>query len=215
MPLARETWEHHSRGKHRVSGPALLHLSNKDFLFVRLLDSPWPSLSHSRGGIMPWALCLSNFGATAGMWSKDHHLLLQGQHVYRDGMECDQDSAHPGLSSPWLSAAVLALPLASLACQSAHRATVTSPAFYLYATCFLLLRGRNKSPRLVSDSSASFPFGCPPYHSFLPTPCPLYGTCHPVLLLATREHVPAPQIVHSSAHPTLSPWGGLSLPVSE
>lgn len=99
---------------------------------MRLLDSPWPSLSHSRGGIMPWALCLSTVGATAGMWNKDH-LLLQGQHVYRDGMERDQDSAHPGLSSPWLSIAVLALPLPPLVCQSAHCAIVTSPAFYLNA----------------------------------------------------------------------------------
>lgn len=81
---------------------------------------------------MTWALCLSNVGATAGMWKKDH-LLLQGQHVYRDGMECDQDSAHPGRPSPWLSIAVLALSLPPLVCQSVHGAFVTSPAFYLNA----------------------------------------------------------------------------------
>lgn len=155
---------------------------------------------------MPWALCLSNISATAGMWSKDHHLLLQGQHVYRDGMGCDQDSAHPGLSSPWLSAAVLALPLASLVCHSA-----TAPLLpVLPSTCtphasFCCGEGTS-SLGVCQTPPSAFPSVAHLTTHFFP---------HPVLLLATREHVPAPQIVHSSAHPTLSPWGGLSLPVSK
>lgn len=46
--------------------------------------------THSWDGIIH-GLCLSSLNAAAGMWSKDHHLLLQGQHVYGDGMECDHD----------------------------------------------------------------------------------------------------------------------------
>lgn len=182
---------------------------------MRLLDSPWPSLSHSRGGIMPWALCLSTVGATAVMWNKDH-LLLQGQHVYRDGMESDQDSAHPGLSSPWLSIAVLALPLPPLVCQSAHCATVTSPAFYLNA----YLRasfccGEGTSPlslcqRLLRQLSLRSPT--------------LYFFPHSALCVgpATLCYCWPPESMSQPlksfilfAHPTLSPWRGLSLPISE
>lgn len=147
---------------------------------------------------MPWALCLSTVGATVGMWNKDH-LLLQGQHVYRAGMERDQDSAHPGLSSPWLSIAVLALPLPPLVCQSAHSLCHCYQFCLLpecLPTCFLLLRGRNKSPWLVPKTPPSA-FPSVAHLIFLPTLCALCGTCHPVLLLATREHVPVPQIVHS------------------
>lgn len=85
---------------------------------------------------------------------------------------------------------------------------VCSPR-HCYQSCLLpecrmlpFVEGKEQVPSACAkDSSASFPFGCPPYHSFLPTPCPLCGTCHPVLLLATRERVPAPQIIHSFCSP--------------
>lgn len=66
-------------------------------LTVTKSQSVFSSVStHGWDGIIH-GLCLSSLNAAAGMWSKDHHLLLQGQHVYGDGMECD----HDWLLGPW------------------------------------------------------------------------------------------------------------------
>lgn len=90
-------------------------------------------------------------------------------------------------------------------------------ACHCYQSCLLLecstlpsVEGKERVPEAAPPTCPSAPHLTTHFFPHMPS----VSTCHPVLLLATRGHVPAPQIVHSFIPLTLSPWGGLSLPIS-